>query len=499
MLKAVKECMKNWLATHERLYWYIVVGLAVLAFGIITALGCAKLEKAEAAVRSDFENMLTEQLRYYRNEDKPMYAYLGYEFWEDGAESPYKTLLLIEGYSSTVFFRTQSGSFDIVFGYFPCAAINDNGSVSSVNGDISINDGAGTRTYKMYYLEGNIDFSVYDFPDWVTFDVPASYSPDAPYFSDVTYSNVNLFLIDGNTDFDESTFRFVFDIVGDGREYIKRTAKMSGYVYLPSKEFIDKAVEYYLGGRDTLDAYYSIYSCKEYPNWLKSIDLGDGSTYKKWAIKFDVDCGNNLDLRLSHEQIYQLIEECNGIDLREYYGIDDTAYVDDILKGYMWVHRMDGYIITTYADSAQYGNLTSFVMSTYLNEPVIVVGNSDPLFVGPSVDFVGPMLPDADVQQSINQAYKDALEDAQKEQEELNNSMNGIYDTDGAFGDLQGSDLWTSFRSLADGLAGMAPSVRAIASLSGAVLAFMPIQMTGIMTFTLVSLCIIAIVKAIRG
>lgn len=145
--------------------------LAVLALALLIT-NMAPVSMAEAAVRSDFENMLTEQLRYYRNEDKPMYAYLGYEFWEDGAESPYKTLLLIEGYSSTVFFRTQSGSFDMLFGYFPCTAISENGSVRSVNGDISICDYAGGRTYKMYYLEGNIDFSTYDFPDWVTFDVP---------------------------------------------------------------------------------------------------------------------------------------------------------------------------------------------------------------------------------------------------------------------------------------------------------------------------------------
>ena len=50
MLKAIKECLKNWLMAHERLYWYIVVGLAVLAFGIMTALGCAKVQRAEAAV-----------------------------------------------------------------------------------------------------------------------------------------------------------------------------------------------------------------------------------------------------------------------------------------------------------------------------------------------------------------------------------------------------------------------------------------------------------------
>ncbi|MDD6036934.1 MAG: hypothetical protein PUC30_12240 [Lachnospiraceae bacterium] len=50
MVKSIKECLKNWLMAHERLYWYIVVGLAVLAFGIITALGCAKVQRAEAAV-----------------------------------------------------------------------------------------------------------------------------------------------------------------------------------------------------------------------------------------------------------------------------------------------------------------------------------------------------------------------------------------------------------------------------------------------------------------
>lgn len=49
----IKEFLKDWLVEHERLYWYIVVGLAVFAFGVITALGMAKLEKANASENND--------------------------------------------------------------------------------------------------------------------------------------------------------------------------------------------------------------------------------------------------------------------------------------------------------------------------------------------------------------------------------------------------------------------------------------------------------------
>lgn len=50
MLKAIKETMRAWLLAHEKLYWFIVMGLAFTAFLLITMFGFAKLERAEAAV-----------------------------------------------------------------------------------------------------------------------------------------------------------------------------------------------------------------------------------------------------------------------------------------------------------------------------------------------------------------------------------------------------------------------------------------------------------------
>lgn len=69
MVKAIKECLKNWLVTHERLYWYIVVGLAVLAFGIVTALGCAKVQRAEASVAYMDQNKNPQMLYYEKAYD----------------------------------------------------------------------------------------------------------------------------------------------------------------------------------------------------------------------------------------------------------------------------------------------------------------------------------------------------------------------------------------------------------------------------------------------
>lgn len=48
-----EEYMKEFINKHPRLYWCVVVVLAVLAFTIITCVGFGKLERAEAAVTTD--------------------------------------------------------------------------------------------------------------------------------------------------------------------------------------------------------------------------------------------------------------------------------------------------------------------------------------------------------------------------------------------------------------------------------------------------------------
>ncbi len=318
--------------------------------------------------------------------------------------------------------------------------------------------------------------------------IPAPvYSSSAPYLKDVVFSNVNNFLLEGDTDFTQSVFRYTFELGNADTECVSRKTQISGYVYLPSKEFIDHAKSYYMGGRDTLDEYYSIYSCEHYPTWLKSLDLGDGSTYKKWYFTTEFDCTESAVLRLSHQEVYELVEQTNNVDLREYYGISDVAFIDHVLKGYMWIHRLDGVVYTTYSDVVNYGNLTSFICSTYLKNPVISIGYSDPFLYGPPVDFVGPMLPDSNVHQSLEQAYKDALEEANK-QNENNLELDG-----------DSEDLFDLFGSLSDGLSSMSGSVRKIATAVGNVFAFFPGEITSVLYAGLIAMVVIAIYKGIRG
>lgn len=144
--------------------------LAVLALALLI-INMAPVKKAEAAVRSDFENMLTERLRSYRNESRPLYAYIGFVEYENGIESSYRSVMLVEGYEGTNFCNVTVDSFDMLFARFPAVALNDNGNVISVE-QYSLCDRGGASRYVLFYLEGNIDFSMYDFPDWVTFDVP---------------------------------------------------------------------------------------------------------------------------------------------------------------------------------------------------------------------------------------------------------------------------------------------------------------------------------------
>jgi len=321
------------------------------------------------------------------------------------------------------------------------------------------------------------------------FTIPSEYSFTAPYLKDVTFSNENLYYTAGNSDFDLSRFQFLFDISNNGVEYLNRTVQFSGYVCLPSKEFLEQAKEDFLGGRESFEKYYKVYSGSYYPDWVKTIDIDSSGTFKKWPIKFEVSCGDFLNYSITYNDLFELVEQCNNVDLLEYYDTDRIPY-EDFLKCYMWVQRLDGIVYTEYVDSINYGNLTSFIFSGYLKDAVVGVGTSDPFLVGPPVDFVGPMLPDVDVQQNINQAYRDALEQAMKDME-----LDEDLDLDL---EVEDGDLFTSFKKFASGVYGLTGSFKGIALAVGNVFAFFPEEFTLLLYGGIVVMIVIAIIKALR-
>lgn len=504
MLSVIKESLKEWLVEHERLYWYIVVGLAVFAFGLITMFGLMKLERAEAATH---ETSITVPW------GKTVATF-------ELGEFDYYLVYIVNGYEyanvvlSTSPICIDSNGFIKLSGKYKCYTKIDKQEEPYLDqsGNNGITIGTRIGTYTIYRANHDIikvdtQEIIYVSNPFIPAPLPEEYSGSAAYLQFNKHTWLNRFFMDENWDFNESFFKFNFDVANTlVEEYENRVVSFSGYITLPSKSQFDEMWNVIntsnglLSAKERLEKYNHYYSGEYYPYWLKYLDRQTLDVGKKWYVTFTVDCpADTLEVNLTHDYMLSLIESCNGIDLEEYYDLTTRGELINIMKSYIWVSRLDSIVYTTYTDRVEYGNLVSFAFSSSLNNPVVVVGNSDPLLYGPPVDFVGPMLPDSDVQQNIDQAYQEALEAAKKENESLYGEMEGYYDVQGAFGDLSGSDLWTSFRSLADGLASMAPAVRAIATLSGAVLAFMPLQVTGIIAFTLLALCIIAIIKAIRG
>lgn len=517
MLKAVKESLKNWLVTHERLYWYIVVGLAVLGFGIVTALGCAKLEQANAA------------------EEMVKVAWKGEEVSVPLGNYPYYLVLKgAGGYGDVLFLSMYELEYENRSGTVYFCYYDDVGNQTTAKGTCRIygNKVSGASSLSdtaedSYGLSFNRTFSVeqvvsnYDVLNSQTGEVvysanpfpPAhAYSPDAPYvkFEGVSWSNLYLdgkpLLFHIGTTFDNKTKYSGWGYSGklsnfDSTGATSYSLNVDYVVELPTWEYVKelceiKGVPYY--GWDTSDSSQMLRSIwdsnedipKHVYRFTYPVTLEDG-------INFDSSDGS-FYFSLSFEEIEVLIRYFNDTAFQQL--MNDIAYEDEaeeLRAHYLSYLHIDEVRIVVHADmvdSSIYGPMTVNVFQRSMK--------SAPLVKVVDVDYLAELEGSLDdvVNESVMSGFEEYYKSLEEKIDGLESQLQDIYLVEDGFGgDLESTDLWVSFRSLAEGLAGMAPAVGAIASLSGAVLSFLPLQITGIMSFTLLAICIIAIIKAIRG
>ncbi|MBQ8279836.1 MAG: hypothetical protein IJZ23_08370, partial [Roseburia sp.] len=122
------------------------------------------------------------------------------------------------------------------------------------------------------------------------------------------------------------------------------------------------------------------------------------------------------------------------------------------------------------------------------------------------------VIPEVDINTATPEEIDKIVTDATKEAQdaymkELENRIESLEDQlgdasnidTGFGGNLETTDLWSSFTNLIKGLGTIAPAIQELSFLSGIVFGFFPIEIGGIMAGTLLALCVIAIIKAIRG
>lgn len=500
--------MKKFINEHPKLYWMIVVILSVVVFAIVTCIGLGKLEKVEAAERVELENMLTEQLRSYRNESKPLYAYLGYVEYENGVERPYRCVMLVEGYEETNFCFTTVGSFDMLFATFPAVALNDNGRVVSVE-QHSLSDRDGASVYDVFYLEGNIDFEQCDVPSYIRFvenvsEFPYEYSSDAPYSVFDTFGHDNKLLngdAKGNvlkglyiTHTAASKWAYGGKLVNTSSDDISYKVLMDVTVEIPNDtliNFIAEQMDVNLGWDHDVIKYM--------PTLIEAWNGYTGTDYSTYSFHMELPCildtsgvrwGYNVPFI---DTEYFLMSDDNFRQrFQTYNSDDDLTHWKAIVLAFMHIKKVSTVIETTRADSVVYGyiNATGFERGYERRYSTTVKIDKD---------FGTPEFTQSAINQELGVAKNQHIIDMENRLDEMQNQIDEMQNFQGSFGtDLNGSDLWNGIKSLGSGLVGLTSFLSNISLVIGDLFVFLPYDVRQIAGYFFMATLLVALWKLIK-
>lgn len=553
MLKAVKESFKNWLVTHERLYWYIVVGLAVLGFGIVTSMGMAKLESANAAVdvtakiggttttkkvydlwEMDWSYWLTTGdadggCNAYDNPEE-LYKKIVKECNYMYVTCPSSSAVYIEYYYSTVPFEKNAITgthYSVNTPYATCYYIyvyygSSGPVVQKVHGRYDNKENTSVPTDNIYNNKNFCLGSSYDIlGDYASDSTYATlakeipmgnltypilplenvYSAEAPYVkfdslsvkNDLGYNDGYLYVdLTLYEDFTEASYWKYNGILKDmdASADLKYTAQVDFVVELPTDAYIAELFNS-AGVNISKESNIAKYASTAVSKWNN--DVAAAKRTIKFMYIFDIVPDDNgcFSYTLTFEEILALMKYFNN-DLITVFNGYEKDYLA-LLLSFLHIDRVDCVVHTERADSIVYGAITTnkFERGIYdAGFEVITLADKENTDASTLEQWIQW---DLSIQTDEYQKYLEERLD------ELESQMGGMTSVDGAFADLEGSDLWTGFISLVNGLGSLGPSIRSLSALTGAVFAFLPVTITGIMSTTLFAICVIAIIKAIRG
>lgn len=494
--------MKKWILEHKKIYFAIVFGLALLLFGIITAVGCAKLERAEAAESFDYvagynltydvvSTIDTFVPNYYVVLDRT--DYVTYLFF---AKSP------VVGGQNNIIWQDYGSVYEHFRVYKSDMRVErvNGGHVFSSFSEVSY------CNFDIASSSGEVFVSKFELPEPEP-EVTYSFSSDAPYLTFDTYSNHNSYILDDALLLSESSMSFNFTVVNNGMPVQDSySADFMMSFYMPSKEWVASIYDLYLdftkGDASALKTLRLYLKSDKVSSWYIGTEVSDAHhTVFQFPVTVDFE-GNSYTLRFTYEDIINRIEEYYNFSLWEYYDIPQNIWeqvngLSYYIYRYLFPSRVDAILYTKNLPEITYSqqHIWTIIPNFDIDKPVLYVVPGDPLFVGP--------MPPGDngvgIQNAINQAYKDLLQAEKDKNQDLQNSIDGYLTGAGSFSDLNSSDMFGTFQSVSSGLMTMGTSVAHLAQVTGLVFGFMPAQVTYLMYFTLMVILICAIIKAIRG
>lgn len=535
--------MKDWILKHKKLYFFIVGFIAFLAFTIITLIGLGKVYDAEAATDITYND---------DGEMKSTTVYdireLSWDYWlnntqpevlakYDNPENLVNDIIaecnywVVIGGTEYYFFIEPFYHDGSLSGQCNIYMNHDNGykvtigmidgipSVTSVVGMYDNSANTDTAWSVMYNGGSNVVGSTYDFlvnctdsrKDAITrnnlkYPIITSYSVDAPY---VTFENlfVDNKLVNAGMYFVDSFFEDI------GKDALSESVwKYNGRLENFNSNLDD---EYYWMLRFRLElptfdhmielfarqgvSYYSDMESKVlralYDAWLMWNGNKDApiKVYEfDYPIKIEPDVNGRFSFQFTFEELMTFIKYFYPDDARhelnQYSDWDLSLYLS-----FLHVDVLSGSVRTTRGNEQIYGYMTTddFERGIYdvCREAIIKV----------DLNTATPEEIDKAISDAFSEAQEKYIADLEGSIEEIQKQIDDLQSVEGAFGGLEVSDIWTGFKSTVTGLASLGASVGVLSSLAGSVLAFMPLSITGIMSSTILAVCIIAIVKAIRG
>lgn len=520
MLKAVKECMKNWLMVHERLYWYIVIGLAVLAFGVVTAVGCAKVYDANAAETSDgvyYPDLLNDV--YMDDRYKPLidsacvdYPYFVVSCIKDSSSKPTYYYLFSDA-PFELYCKEQNG----VYGAFVSADFEVTVIVGATVdwGVIGVQNDFGMVFPLSSFVGSNCEFKVKEGYESSTSEIALlpqknllhpngplmEYSSDAPY---VTFERLDVVnkIADGNTKvmfvnpYEDYTKTSSWEYFGtlrnmDSSKDLEYLLEVEFLAELPKDTYLEKLADEL--GVDVTWEYNMLRNTPDLVMMWNADNRAEKDVYE-FTYTFPVvpDEHGYFSYELAFDTIETLIQYFNT-DARERIQSYEEGHRAFLLS-FLHIDCVSAVVKTTREDSIVYGKITTNQFDRGIYDVCIEVI--------PDVDIntATPEEIDKIIADATQDAHDKYLKDLEERLENLQNQINGVGSVEGAFANgLDGTDLWSGFQSLSSGLVSLAPSIASLSVLMGAVFGFLPVQIVGAMSFTLFALCVIALIKAIRG
>lgn len=519
MLKAVKESMKNWLMSHERLYWYIVVGLAVLGFGIVTAVGCAKLEKANAAVFNPLDLSTLPNCTYQRYSQhlSSKHYLIVTKRYDSGSFVGYFYL-----FSSDVpeYYSDDSKGWILKYPYGCDIYQLDKGGAYWSGSTTNANSTQFEEKYSNQYVTGYYEIIGSNFPlptelsqypqrnvvGYYLHGLPTEYSASAPYlsFKQLLVNNkLNKGTVDNDVSghlyseyFASSAWMYVGKLNNISEQDLAYTLNVKFEIELPTREYVDGLVNEF-GLNYTLDSAILRYNRELLSYWKND---GDADA-RKFQIEYSFDVTPDEHRNVSYTLTFAEWEYLLRASFDEL-NSEFEAYSPSwraVMLSFMHVKKVTTEVITTRGDFSVYGGYTTNVFERSASFSDDFVNDCVDVYTGVDKNFVTSDMLDDMISTDLSKAEKEYMKELENRLDDLQNQIDDMYSVNDAFGNLEGSNLWVGFQNLAEGLGSLTPAIASLSVVVGSVLAFLPGASIAIISYTFFAICVIAIIKALRG